>query len=299
MHSTPPPLALLPRRRLLGRALAAPLSPLLALAGCASPWPEVPPGPGSRSASDLLRACATTMGLSKWRGSKDANLRIGGAWWATPALRLPGQQLGPLQLRMLTDPVPALTIGLTAQVDGLHWQALCLDMETKVWIQPSVPTTSAKALYSRDTRPVAQLLADLHRLMVAAPLVLADFSGPVNWAEPQTIDGRRCDHLHLSVTPGLGHGESDRLSLFIDRDEGRLRRLQVSLTALGPDQRVDVALGGHRALDGITWPTRWQAGALSWQLTGLDVDRGYGFNELDQTPWAAPADAPARPLPPG
>ncbi|MDH4392568.1 MAG: hypothetical protein QE285_14240, partial [Aquabacterium sp.] len=46
------------RRRLLGRALALPLGPLLALAGCASTWPEVPASPGSTSARARLREAA-------------------------------------------------------------------------------------------------------------------------------------------------------------------------------------------------------------------------------------------------
>lgn len=260
MHRTPPPLALLPRRRLLGRALAAPLSPLLALAGCASPWPEVPPGPGSASARARLREAANAQGLATWPGVHDVNLGYDALPWPASRGLQPG---GPAQMRLLR-------------------------------------ASGQLALQSAPMAPGATpLAAALHRLLLLGPIMLANVDGPVNWAEPQTLAGRRCDHLHLQLSPGLGTTGADRLSLFIDRDEGLLRRLQASLTGLGPDTLVEVNLDGHRRLAGLTWPTRWQSGALAWQMTGLDLNRGYGPEALRSAPWAATADAPARPLPPG
>ena len=94
----------------------------------------------------------------------------------------------------------------------------------------------------RATLPVAPgdpggtpLAASLHRLLLLGPLALADFDGVVNWAEPVTLEGRRCDHLHLPLAPGLGGMVADRLSLFIDRDDlSQDQRLQ-ALSELGLD----------------------------------------------------------------
>jgi hypothetical protein len=244
----------------LGRALAVPLSPLLALAGCAAPWPEVPAGPGSTSARARLREAAEAHGVAAWQGVHDVNLGYDALPWpATRGL----QRGGPAQMRLL-------------QAGG------------------------QLALHADPMDPGATpLAAALHRLLLLGPIALANVDGPVNWAEPQTLAGHRCDHLHLRLSPGLGTAGADRLSLFIDRDEGLLRRLQASLTGLGPDTLVQVDVDGHRRLAGVTWPTRWQSGALAWQLTGLDLNRGYGPEALRSTPWAAPADAPARALPTG
>ena len=254
----------LQRRRLLGRALALPLSPLLALAGCVAPWPEVPAGPGSTSARERLREAANAHGLTAWQRLHDVNLGYDALPW--PAQRGEQRSLqrgGPAQMRLLQA--------------GGH-----------------------AALHAGPLEAGATpLAAALHRLLLLSPMALVGFEGPISWAEPQTLAGRRCDHLHLRLTPGLGGASADHLSLFIDRDEGLLRRLKVSLTALGEGSLAEVDVDGYRRLAGVAWPTRWHSGTVAWQLTGLDLDRGYGPEALAQVPWAAPAQVPARALPPG
>jgi hypothetical protein len=257
------------RRHLLGRAVLLLPAPLLALAGCASTWPAVPAGPGSRSARARLREAADAHGLEAWRRLRDVNLGYDHLPW--PAAH--GLQTGgPAQLRLL-------------------------------------PSSGEAALQANPTGPGSTLLAaDLHRLLLLGPLALADVDGVVNWAEPVTLDGRRCDHLHLRLAPGLGGAVADRLSLFIDRDQLLLRRLQVSLTGLDRAALVLVDMAGHRRLHGVVWPLRFAASgggplpgaaaALAWQLTGLDVDRGYPAEALRRTPWAAGAASPAAALPP-
>lgn len=257
------------RRRLLARAFVVPLAPLLALAGCASTWPEVPAGPGSSSARARLRESADAHGLTTWRTLRDVNLGFDHLPWpAAHGL----QRGGPAQMRLL----PA----------------------------------SGDAVVRADTHDpsATPLAAALHRLLLLGPVALVDFDGVVNWAEPVTLEGRRCDHLHLPVAPGLGGMVADRLSLFIDRDELLLRRLQVSLTGLDRAAIARVDLAGHRRLHGMVWPLRFASAAgpglvgapppLAWQVTGLDVDRGYPVEALRRTPWAAGAAAPAAPLPP-
>jgi hypothetical protein len=258
----------LPRRRLLARALL--LSPLLALTGCAGTWPEVPAGPGSRSARERLHEAADAHGLTGWRQLRDVNLGFDHLPW--PAAR--GlQRGGPAQLRLL-------------------------------------PASGEVALQADPVDPGATpLAAALHRLLLLGPLALADFDGVVNWAEPVTLDGRRCDHLHLPLAPGLGGMVADRLSLYIDRDQLWLRRLQVSLSGLDRAAVVSVDLAGHRRLHSVVWPMRLATAGgsallggpppLAWQVNGLDVDRGYPAQALRSTPWAGRAAAPAAPLPPG
>lgn len=259
----------LQRRRLLGRALVLPLSPLLALAGCASTWPEVPAGPGSSSARARLREAAEAHGLPGWRQLRDVNLGFDHLPWpAAHGL----QRGGPAQMRLL----PA-------------------SAEAALQVTPGDPGGTP-------------LTAALHRLLLLGPLALADFDGVVNWAEPVTLEGRRCDHLHLPLAPGLGGMVADRLSLFIDRDQLWLRRLQVSLSGLDRAAVVAVDLAGHRRLHGVVWPLRLATAGgggllgnpppLAWQVTGLDVDRGYPPEALRSTPWAGRAAAPAARLPP-
>lgn len=257
----------LQRRRLLARALL--LSPLLAVAGCASTWPAVPAGPGSSSARARLREAADAHGLEGWRRLRDVNLGFDHLPW--PAAR--GlQRGGAAQMRLL-------------------------------------PASGDVALHADPSDPGATpLAASLHRLLLLGPMALADVDAVVNWAEPVTLEGRRCDHLHLPLAPGLGGMVADRLSLFIDRDQLWLRRLQVSLTGLDRATVATVDLAGHRRLHGVLWPLRFatagggalagSAPPLAWQLSGLDVDRGYPAEALRSTPWAGRAAAPAALLAP-
>ena len=253
------------RRHLLGQALAWPLA---ALAGCAAPWPAVPAGPGSISALARLRESAEAHGLAGWRVLRDVNLGFDHLPWPAARGLQPG---GAAQMRLLPKP------GTVA-------------------LQADKPDPGA-----------TPLAASLHRLLVLGPLALDGFDGLVNWAEPVTLDGRRCDHLHLPLAPGLGGVVADRLSLFIDRDDLLLRRLQVSLTALDRADIATVDLAGQQRLHGVVWPRRFATVTsallggtppLAWQLTGLDVDRGYLPEALAGRPWTGRAAAPASLLPP-
>ncbi len=257
------------RRHLLGQMLAWPLA---ALAGCAAPWPAVPAGPGSSSARARLRESAEAHGLAGWRVLRDVSLGFDHLPWPAARGLQPG---GAAQMRLL----PA---------DG-----------TAVLHADSHDPASAPL-----TTPLA---ASLHRLLLLGPLALADFDGLVNWAEPVTLEGQRCDHLHLPLAPGLGGMVADRLSLFIDREQLWLRRLQVSLTGLDRSAIVTVDLAGHRRLHGVVWPLRFASAGgpglvgaappLAWRVTGLDVDRGYPPEALRSWPWPGRASAPAAPLP--
>jgi hypothetical protein len=292
------------RRRLVGRALLLPCSPLLALAGCAAAWPPVPPGAGSSSALRHLQDSAATQGLAAYRSLGDVNLSLAGSgWWLADESAVEAAAVGGAQLRLL----PAT---------GLLAMHLGSGAGQRQWLRtPGRAVPAAADRLWQGGRPVddgaakrrAAVTADLQRLLLLGPIDVAAQADVVHWAEPQTLDGRRCDHLQLALRPGLGGADSDRLSLFIDRDEGLLRRLRVSLAGWGADD-LEVDLGGHRRLHGITWPTLWSSPAPGWlpgrpprrwRLTGLDVNRGYGAADLDLAPWRGNAAAPAAPLPPG
>lgn len=242
--------------------------PLAALSGCAAPWPTVPAGPGSSSALARLREAAEAHGVAGWRALHDVNLGFDQLPWPAARGLQPG---GAAQMRLL-------------------------------------PRQGTVALQADKPDPGATpLTASLHRLLVLGPLALDGFDGLVNWVEPVTLDGRRCDHLHLPLAPGLGGMVADRLSLFIDRDDLLLRRLQVSLTALDRADIATVDMAGHQRLHGVVWPRRFAtvtsallggAPPLAWRLTGLDVDRGYPPEAVASRPWTGRAAAPASLLQP-
>jgi len=286
------------RRRLLRQVLAL---PALALAGCAgTPWPTMPAGAGSSSARNRLQACAAAQGLSAWRGLHDINAGYSGTWQA--GLPAPATGHGPTEHRLLPG------AGLTAQARQApagQWLVLRRQVagatgEVQVWVD-GLPVTD------RTRLETAALVADGHHLFLAGTMALTDFAGPVNWGPPEDLDGRRCDQLMLDLTPGLGLAPHDRLSLFVDRDQGWLRRLRLSLQGLpdAPGAVAEVDLSEHFTQQGVVWPRRFSArlrapipglAAQGWQLTGLDLDRGWDAAAISGPTLAGTAAPPARPL---
>jgi len=311
------------RRRLLGRALCA--SPWLLLAGCAAPWPDVPTGrsaSGSSSALQHLQSAARSQGLAAWRGLQDLSVTLSDTWWPPATLlqagAAPTGPAGPITLELRLLPRDGLLALRQAQAgDGGRGQRQLLQQQQQPDGLPQV-WLSGQPVADAAARRAAAVAADLHRLLLLGAIALAEHPGPVHWAEPVSLDGRRCDHLHLLLQPGLGGGGGsgggsgiggDRVSLFIDREQGWLRRLRVSLTGLGlaVDQPLELDLSGHRRLHGLLLPGRWDASApaalpgrtpQSWRLQGLDINRGYSAADLAQAPWAGRANAPAPPLSP-
>ena len=275
MHPALPPRD---RRQLLRWASAWPLA---ALGGCATPWPELPVGAASTSARSRLHEAAEAHGLAAWRQLHDLNARLSQPW---PAVLQPGAG-GP-------DPVAPLELRL---------------------LRATGHTTSRTALSGTPaSRPLAALQADAHRLLLLGPLAVVDQATVVNWGSPETLDGQRCDQLHLDLAPGLGGGAPDKLSLYIDREHGWLRRLRVALPSAagqpGPAPVAEVDFFAHLLLHGVLWPRRFQApaggllpGAVpqTWRLTGLDLNRGYGADALAGTSFSGAAAAPAHALPGG
>lgn len=282
------------RRQLLGRALA--LLPWAALAGCTSPWPLVPAGSGSSSARQRLRDSADAHGAAAWAALGDVALAVDHLWWPTGGLA------GPAQLRWL----PAAGVMALQSTDTagrlVQWRRWGRGAEQRAW-RDALPVTDPTALAASARQ------ADLLRLLWWGPAAVADHPGVVNWAEPETLDGRRCDHLHLSSVPGLSGAAPGRLSLFIDREQGWLRRLRVAVDGPGAGGGVvEVDLAEHHRLHGVLWPLRCQvmrplvslgSAPLVWRLTGLDVNRGLQPEQIAGPAWSGPATAPARALVPG
>jgi hypothetical protein len=237
-----------------------------ALAGCASPWPGVPPGGGSPSARQRLLDCADAHGGPAWAALHDVNLAVAGL--GSPA----DNDAGAVQARWL----PAAGV-LALQGPG-----------------------------SPAAAPAARQ-AEWLRLWWLGPVAVLDRPGVLNWAEPETLDGRRCDHLHLSGPADRGTIAASQLSLFIDREQGWLRRLRLPDDG-GSGGVAELDLSDHQRLHGVLWPRRCQlsrpaplggAAPTLWRLTGLDVNRGYAADALAGPAWTDAARPPAKPWPGG
>lgn len=304
--ATPEPSTLPHRRRLLRQLLGLPLAGLAAATGTASAagLPDVPPGPGSSSAKAHLQDSAAAHGLAAWRGLRDVNASFDRIWSPASGWRAVGAEA--VQLRLL----PA--VGLAALRQGTD-QGQQYSRHSPGLTGPSTGTagSQAEATVAPLTDPGLTAAAALDtaglRLLLLGPLAVLDQTTAVHWAEPDTLDGRRCDQLLLSLSPGLGLMASSRMALFIDRDVGLLRRLRLAADGSLGNWRgqVEVDCLDYFRLQGVVWPRRFESPArwplpgapaqTAW-LTGLDLDRGYGAEALQDDRWTGDAAAPARAL---
>ena len=303
-----------PRRDWLRQAVAWQLTGvagLAGLAGCAAPWPEVPAGPGSPSARARLDDSAQAHGLAAFRALLDLNLGLqplarGGRpreaagpgalqWRCLPAQRLLAwhDSSGPLPQqgwRRLTLPSAADALpGRKAIRDGSDARDTPDSADA-----PDIRLWSAgAAVLDGPALIAAARQADLLALLLLGPLWLASTDRAVNWAEPATLAGLRCDQLTLDLRPGLGGQGGSRLALFIDREQGLLRRLRVLSDAEQGRPGAGEAtwdLAEPMAWQGLVLPRRCQrmapalpglaAASAGWLLQGLDRNRGLQAADL-------------------
>ena len=305
--ANPEPSRLPRRRQVLSHLLALPLAGLAAAPGTVrtAGLPEVPAGTGSPSAKAHLRDSATAHGLAAWRQRRDINASFSSAWsptsgWATSE---PGD-VAAVQLRLLAQ------ADLLAVRQGRDSASLGL-LRRQAGFGPaaSVGTAVPAPQAASADNTLAVLSADALCLLLLGPLAVLDRTTAVNWGPPDTLDGRRCDQLVLTVAPGLGLAPESRMALLIDREVGWLRRLRWAGDNPGGGWRslAEVDFFDHFTLHGMVWPRRFQSPSRWWlpgvrpqtsRLTGLDLDRGYSADALAGERWTGEAAAPAHPLPP-
>ena len=204
------------------------LMALPAVAACASPLPEVaaPAGfsqPGQLSAVALLAATATAHGADSFRVIADINVSYAGEW---------APIIGRLQ--------PALTdqgFRIRSEERLLPRQAFVAQhhegpsgrkhvVRSGSWRPGGDVRVAFNGVESTDAeqRAAAALVADGYALFLLGPLAVMG----VEWtaaeaARPERIPvgGRDhwCDVLRGRAAPGLGFAASDRLALFVDREE--------------------------------------------------------------------------------
>lgn len=288
------------RRQWLARAVGWPWA---LLAGCAAPWPEVPAGPGSPSALARLQESAVAHGLAAWRQVQDLSIDL----QRGPA-RGQGAAADTWQWRCLpAQGLLAWRNPVLAQQGWRRWAsasnvgAAAQQATVQLW-QAGQPVTDPAQLQA------AAQQADLLRWLLLGPIALIDTRPAVNWAEPATLDGRRCDQLTLDAAASPGGTDGSRLALFIDRDQGLMRRLRVmSIAEQGQagaraatwDLPDPVLLHGQHwpRLCQRTGPVRLGGDTATWRLTGLDLNRRLQASDVQSAPMGAAATAPAAALP--
>jgi hypothetical protein len=291
------------RRDLLLAALGSPM--LLALQGCASPLPVSLTATTSAGAQSLLNESAAAHGLAAFRKINDLSVSYDGEWRALigklePALVDPAFRGKSEERLLLREGVIAQAHrGSAGRKQVLRRAVAGSSGEVRVWFDGQEARDS-------ERRRAAALVADSYALFLLGPMLLVDRTLVMELAEVEWVDEHACDVLRVQLAPGLGLSRLDRIALFIDRKERLLRRVRFPLDELqsAPDAIAEVEMHDHVTLHGVRWPTRFYQRLVrpirlplhDWQVTGLDVNRGYSAADLSGVEFAGAARAPAAPL---
>jgi hypothetical protein len=297
------------RRRLL---TLAPLTLLPALPGCGTPLPLAPtrlPAGVDATAARWLRDCADRHGRSAFAALRDINVAYDGRW--RPLIDRIQPEVVDKPWRQSSEERLLLRDGIIAQAHRGPAGA------KQVWRQSArLPGQQGDVRIWYDGRPdaregvrqAAALVADCYVFFLLGPLWLheqvAAGRAPLALGERVRVDGRACQWVEAWLQPGFGLSAGDRASLAIDRDDLSCRRLRFTLEGY-PGTQGAVAEVDWLALvrrHGIWWPAQSYERVVhplpdfpahDWQLTGLDVNRGYDAAALQGPVFAGAAAAPA------
>lgn len=293
---------LVTRRTLLGAAA------LPWLAGCTTPLPLGRPSTVDVAAANRMRESAEVHGLSAYRQLNDINIGYSGEWRPLVA-RIQPEVVdegfrGSSQERLMprVGVVAQAYTGLRGrkQVSWRRGRGTPGDQgEAAVWFNGARSTDTAALL-------AAALVAEGYGLFLLGPLWLVDRGLPMETAGTERVDGRLCDVIELSLSPGLGMAATDRVAVCIDRIDSVTRRVRFTLEGFANTRGAvaEVDTFDHERRFGMLWPMRSferivhpiALPAHDWHVTGIDVNRGYAAQDLAGPVFGGLAAAPAKAL---
>lgn len=292
------------RRRFLAVAGALPW-----LAGCGTPLPLAEPlgSAAGDDADNLLQQSADAHGLAAYRSIADINVRYEGQW--RPLIDRVQPVLVDKAYRGGSEERLLPKAGLVAQA-----YAGSAGPKQVLWRRPPGGDGGGGDIAvwfdgqrSADAQVLdaAALVADAYGLFLLGPLWMVARPHASRHAGRERVDGRSCDVVDVWLRPGLGRTALDRLALCID-SSGLMRRVRFTLEGFdgtrGAVAQVDTF--DHERRFGVTWPMRsyeevvhpLRLPAHDWRITGLDVDRGYGEDDVLGPALSGAAARPAAPL---
>jgi hypothetical protein len=297
----------------MSASLALPVS--ASLPGCAAPLRPLSAPATTPDARALLAASAAAHGAAALSKVADLSVSYAGEWppiigALQPALVDRGFR-GRSEERLLLRGclVAQAHTGPKGRKQVVRIWAAGTQGDVRVWFD-------GEEAHDGERRAAAALVADGYSLFLLGPMLLAGRWGldrsltmELAGAERIALDGREreCDVLRVRMAPGLGFSESEELALFIEREEGLMRRVRFSLNGLETTRGAvaEVDTFDHVTLHGVRWSTRFHERLLrplplpvhDWRLTGLDVNRGVASVEIGEATFNGKAADEATALP--
>lgn len=284
---------------------------LPALGGCASLLPPIERGEAAPEAAALLARSAEAHGIGALRTLSDLSVSYDGEWPGLidrlqPALVDKGFR-GRSEERLLirASLVGQEHHGPMGRKGVFRRQAARGPGEVRAWF-------NGQEALDDERRAAAALVVDGYSLFLLGPMEIARLRAngrPMGLAlagrERVVLDGsvHECDVLRARLSPGLGFSVEEDLALFIDRDEGLMRRVRFSLNGLESTRGAvaEVDLFDRISSAGLRLPTRFHERLRrplplpvhDWRLTGLDTGRGMVAEEVQGPEFLGRALRPA------
>ena len=158
-------------------------------------------------------------------------------------------------------------------------------------------------------RRATALTHDTFRMFHFGPSYFLDRTAAIVRLSDAVEDGQRYHRLLLTLRPGFGGSAQDQAVLWVHPENFRWFRVHQTLNGFESTQgaHVDTTFLAYQRLSGFLFPVKFlervrgplQIDAHRWQVTGIDLDRGWAAGGVTGSDFIGSAKAPAKALPPG
>lgn len=277
----------------------------LGVSGCASPFPVVPTKPpAGLGPIEILERSVAASGADPDATLDDVAVSYEGEWGTVVQALQPALTDG--DYRRSSQERILLASGVVAQIHrGPGGEKRVLRDRAGVQVAYDGSITE-----EQDAVETSALVADAYTMFLLGPAWLQQHGSEWARLDDAKSDGRSFYRVQGRLTPGIGLSERDDVVAWVDRETLLLHRVHFTLEGhrYTKGAHADVTFFEYREAFGRFWPTRFvervrgpvDIHAHEWWVTGLDVDRGLGRDDLGSPGgegWSAAASAPAAALP--
>lgn len=159
-----------------------------------------------------------------------------------------------------------------------------------------VPETDAVKLRA------TAMTSDAFRMFHFGPTFFLDRAQTMTRLADETERGVRYHRLLVDMRPGFGEAANDQAVLWIDADNYRLYRIHQTLNGFETTQgaHVDTTFLEYRRVGPYLFPVRFlervrgplRLKAHAWEVTGIELDRGWRAEDVRGAEFAGPAAPP-------
>ncbi len=165
---------------------------------------------------------------------------------------------------------------------------------------------NGKENFDNDVIQSTALTADSFFIFLLGPLALEEHADRFQRLEDKQLNGRQFHRIYAELSPGIGNSKRDELVLWIDAESKLTFRVHITLEGYKTTQgaHVDVTFLDYEERDGFVFPSKFHErvrgpiaiDAHSWWLTGLDINRGLAFDDVNNENWSGLAGTIAAPI---